>query len=270
MATEDFRYVQSNVAGPSTLLPLNSISSTKSLEWIPTVSAPVDFPLAAFYSAMEHTILHPEYSSSSILRADILDDAGELGEYAGCIMRDFGEEWHCIKRMRRRLVPKCPLLDDELLQECLLLENGESTDGMLVFLPELGRTEGEEKGGLDAEGRLPHYHPQVYALAIRYCTSTSAPTSSASIEYELDATAISTSIQIDLIPLPASTTTTEPASEIAGVSQRLYRTSLMLLKSSWKVSRGRVTGYEKRVNHDLLAKKESLQDLYREMKVRHR
>lgn len=269
MATEDFRYVVGNVSAPSNLPPLRLGSSTLN-SWISTVSAPVDFPLSAFFSAMEHAVRHPEYSSSSILRADILVEidfsetdsnettiAGEGEEYVAGILADLGEDWHCIKRMRRRLVPKSPLLDAALLQECLLLENEVGTGGMLLYLP--------ESGGLDEEGRLPHYHPQTYALAIRYCTAP--PTLD---EVELESAMSTTTIQIDLIPLPPSTTKIEPPSEIPGVEQRLYRTTLMLLKSAWKVSRGRATGYEKRVNHDLLAGKEEVQDLYRAMKLRYR
>lgn len=269
MAAEDLRIVVSNVSAPSDLPPLRLESATAH-SWISTVSAPVDFPLTAFFSGMEHAVRHPEYSSSSILRADILveidfsqtdiEDArmGEEGdEYVSRIMEDFGADWHCIKRLRRRLVPKTPLLDKELLQECLMLENEVGTEGMLVLLPDLG--------GLDEEGRLPHYHPQVFALAIRYCTALPTPD-----DFDSDSTTPMTTIQIDLIPLPPSTSKVEPPSEIPGVEQRLYRTTLMLLKSSWKVSRGRATGYEKRVNHDLLANKEAVQDLYREMKVRYR
>ena len=272
MATEGFRYVVSNATTPSDLPPLNC-SASKSLNWISTVSAPFDFPLTAFYSAMESVILYPEYSSSSILRADILVKidysnpdsyaariAGDGDEYVSKTMGELGEDWHCIKRMRRRLVPKSPLLDAELMQECLMVENGAGTDGILVLLPELE--------GLDEEGRLPHYHPQVYALAIRFCTASPTPE-----EFDLDTTTPMTRMQIDLIPLPPSTTKIEPLSEIPGVEQRLYRTTLMLLKSAWKVSRGRSMGYEKRMYHDLLtgrSGKENLQDLYREMKVRHR
>lgn len=133
--------------------------------------------------------------------------------------------------IRRKLLPRRPGRDPALEQFCTLYTSGENAD-TLVLTPIV------EPGS-----SLPYYHPTVSHLAFRYIRSNT-PT-----------------LQIDVDPLPGTPT---------DVNARLYRTCLALLETLHRYGWGAVTNYKKRVNHDCLVSREEYQDLYLQMRERHK
>lgn len=229
-------------------------STTQS--WIPCLCAPAPFSLDNFFIAMSNMSIHPEYQSSTILRADILIDH-ELEEHAQASAEDALaivalKGYSPVRRIRRRLLPKRPM-DGPMEQECLFYASTTSTsdadsdarDGVVLLLPDFAQLERENKG------ILPYYHPQVFALAFRYLNQ---PLGDAPAQIRLDVVSLASS------PLPSP----------LPPDHRIYRTSLILLQSLSAVGCGIDDGYQKRVNHDLLAGREEVQDLYAQLKVKYK
>lgn len=220
--------------------------------WLPTLSAVAPFSLAQFQEAMVMNTLHPEYSSSTILRADILvdQDLEEREEVAGPPL----EGYSCVRQIRRKLLPK-QTRDGSMEQDCLFYrtagseEDAPDAEGLVLLLPDFKLLE-QDNGGV-----VPYYHPQLAALAFRYIP----PGSSTSAEPP------SATIRLDVLALTSS-----PLPNPLPLDHRIYRTSLALLKGLHSVGCGLTEGYEKRVNHDLLAGKEEVQDLYHLLKEKYR
>ncbi|GAA6046357.1 hypothetical protein JCM3770_004880 [Rhodotorula araucariae] len=231
---------------PNPLPRLPSPSTPPSpLDWIPVVALPVDASAQHFHAALADLVLQPEQSSSTILRADVqADDHFDASDspHLGVVALD---GYRCVRRVRRRILPNRPQFDWPMEQECLFYErtskHDESLDreGLVLLLPDF-----EQLRRQDPQGRLPYYHPQLHALAFRYLPSAAAA-----------------SLRIDLVPLP-SQPTTAPLLQ----SDRLYRTSLVLVRFAAKLCAGHAAGWQKRVHHDLLVGKEEVQDLYQQLK----
>jgi tRNASer (uridine44-2'-O)-methyltransferase len=244
------RFVGTAETSPSTLPSLPS-----ALCWLPTLSAPAPFSLANFCQAVELQTLHPEYNSSTILRADVLvdEDLEERAEQPIVEMEGYG----CVRRIRRKLQPK-QTRDGSMEQECLFYrtagreEDAGDAEGLVLLLPDFELLE-KENGGL-----VPYYHPQLAALAFRYLPQSSLSTSS-------DSQPPSASIHLDVLALPSL-----PLPTPLPLDHRIYRTALALLKSLHSVACGLDEGYQKRVHHDLLAGKEEVQDLYHALKEKYR
>ncbi|BGP39056.1 tRNA(Ser) Um(44) 2'-O-methyltransferase [Rhodotorula kratochvilovae] len=225
----------------------SSTPSPSPLDWIPVVSLPLECSAEHFHAGLAELVLQPEHSSSTILRADIqADDQVDNSPHPGVVPL---EGYRCVRRVRRRILPNRPQFDWPMEQECLFYERsptGEADDddalereGLVLLLPDFEQLRQE-----DSQGRLPYYHPQLHALAFRYLPSSPAA-----------------SLRIDLIPLPSQATTAP-----LPPSDRLYRTSLVLVKFAAKLCAGHAAGWQKRVHHDLLAGKEEVQDLYQQLK----
>lgn len=214
--------------------------------WIPVLSGSVEFSMKAFFrSALEHQIMHPEYASTVILRADILiDEEYEAGTSSPDAYTVQG--YTTTRRVRRKIVPK-QTRDCSMEQECILASKGEgsSAEGLVLLLPDFRLLDKE------ANGQLPYYHPQVSALAFRYLAGKE-PSDPATI-------------RLDVAPLAA-----RPLPRPVPPNHRVYRTALALLSSLYSVAMGFEEGYEKRIHHDLLTGREEVQDLYRELKERYR
>ncbi|KDE09091.1 hypothetical protein, variant [Microbotryum lychnidis-dioicae p1A1 Lamole] len=255
------------IAPDPTLPRLSSITQ----DWFPIVSSPANFSLSHFHQACIDMTSHPEHLSTTILRADLIHDIalGESGqddnELAG---------FQCHRKIRRRLLPKRKF-DWEMTQDCRVYSRPRSQQPVDDELAEhLRSSETDEEGAVIlrpdfeslpevANSKLPYYHPQVVALAFCYIPSTPVATGLEDDEAEGGAefSSSSATVRIDIIPLP----NTDP-SQSNKASERIYRSCLRLLGFLHTVGSGMVKGYDKKVFHDLLARKENVQDLYRCLK----
>ncbi|GAA6004975.1 hypothetical protein JCM10207_008467 [Rhodosporidiobolus poonsookiae] len=236
-------------------LPRLPSRTASPLDWLPVLSLPVPFSLDNFTNGILDLVHQPEHSSTTILRADILEDDDAPAPDAFPL-----EGYRSTRRIRRRILPSRPQFDHAMEQECLFYERtvGDTPDdveGAVFLLPDFEQLKME-----DPHGRLPYYHPQCHALAFRYLPaslSSSTPPAPA--------------LRIDLVPLPSpSSSPSQPAPAALKPTDRLYRTALALVKFSSKVCAGKADGWQKRVHHDLLAGKEQVQDLYQVLKDKYK
>ncbi|GAA6004871.1 hypothetical protein JCM11491_002262 [Sporobolomyces phaffii] len=249
---------------PHPLPPLPRSVSPHSAPWVPVLAlAASEYPAQCFIHTLDSLIHFPEHSSSTILRADILadvsfDDPDALDNDRGkgkakATERQFDlDGFHLERRVRRRILPKRPQFDHAMEQDCLVYSRP-GPDGarevLVLFVVDLDLLE------RDTHQRTPpYYHPQVSTLAFRYLPASLSP----------DPDAPSPTLRIDLVPLPDA-----PLSAPLDPRDRLFRTSLSLLKTIDKRSKGSSAGYEKRVNHDLLVPKEQVQDVYQRLKSKY-
>jgi len=137
--------------------------------------------------------------------------------------------------MRRKLLPRRPDRDLALLQDCLLYREEESLDISLLVLKPL----------LSPGQTIPHYHPDVRSLAIRYREGSPAPGGALTVEVT-------------------------PNKEVPEGGSRLYNTCVVLLHTVWKHCWGAWTGYKKRVVHDAVVDRATYQDLYWVMRERYK
>ncbi|KAK4700309.1 tRNASer (uridine44-2'-O)-methyltransferase, partial [Phenoliferia sp. Uapishka_3] len=242
----------------STPSPLPSLPSLG--RWQPILETTTTFSRAAFDEGLRHLVLHPEYNSSTILRADVLHDsepntinteelsAAEQEQSQREVEMELeGYTW--VRRVRRKILPNRKM-DSPMEEECLFFAgvdvDGEDVNECLLLLrPDLD---------LLVDAKLPYYYPQVAAIAFRYCPSPPG------VDHITSAV-----VRIEFVSLPNA-----PLPEPVPLDHRLYRTALGLLKQLCQVSAGVEQGYVKRVNHDLLAGKEEVQDLYMVLKEKYR
>ncbi|GAA5892642.1 tRNA (uracil) methyltransferase [Sporobolomyces salmoneus] len=256
---------------PYPLPPLSS-SLSSSPSWTPVHSILASpYPLECFIKTLEELVHFPERSSSTILRAEILLEqnvedgpliAGNGKGKERAVEGQFDVEGYVLRRrIRRKILPKRPQFDNSMEQECLfytcshgststLDSPDDSEEALVLLLVDLDLLERET-----GRREPPYYHPQVSTLAFRYLPSAlSAVTDSPS----------SATLRMDVVALPNDSLRTP-----LDPQNRLFRTSIALLRSIDKVSKGFSTGYEKRVNHDLLVPKERVQDVYQRLKSKY-
>ena len=141
-----------------------------------------------------------------------------------------------VRKIRRKLLPRRPDRDLSLLQDCLLYREEESLDiSLLVLIPLLssGQT-------------IPHYHPDVSSLAIRFRGEEGSAE-------------------------PGGVLTVEVTpKEVPQGGSRLYNTCVVLLQTVWKHCWGGWKGYQKRVVHDTVVDRAMYQDLYWVMRERYK
>lgn len=230
---------------------------------------------------MAELCLHPERNSTNILRADIVRDDQDKETRPDTSSSDTQQAndtekrkykfiappgSHRTRNIRRQILPRRPTRDAPLVQDCGFYRSNRNSQGdeqgILVMIPHSDRPED-----------IPYYHPVLRKLAFRY--SSIVP--SAQVEpstAEGDAVAPTPqqpepqgTISISILPFseePASQPSTvaddSTASGTATAGQRLssdvlpnrtYRTCLHLLETLHKHGWGRLTGYQKRVVHDV-------------------
>lgn len=242
--------VQATALAPDAPRPLPRLPSPRPpspVDWIPVLSRPVECQADHFHRAILELVRHPEQSSSTILRADILadeeDDDSLLSAVACGTLRMDG--YRCVRRVRRRILPNRPQFDWAMEQECLFYDFVDAgTESLAVLLPDFDQLE-RDRG----DRRLPYYHPQVYALAFRYLS---------------DHAGTSSHLRIDLVPLPS-----QPVTAPLPPNDRLFRTAQMLAKYAAKICNGQAAGYQKRIHHDLLVGRTAVQDTYQRLKDRY-
>ncbi|KZT35077.1 DUF1613-domain-containing protein [Sistotremastrum suecicum HHB10207 ss-3] len=195
---------------------------------------------------MMEIINHPEYNSTLILRSEILEDDEErhLDNESGSLGRIKGMK--ATRNIRRKLVARRPGRDASLDQDCTFLveDSSQSQDHevdlepcVVVLTPIL-----------EADQKLPHYHPKVAHIAFRYLSLVSAPST----------------IRIEVFPLPS-----EPISIPVEPGSRLYRTCLALLDTLHRYGWSQISHYQKRVLHDCIIPRNTYQDHYLVMRECH-
>ncbi len=264
--------------------------------WINVVEAPAYFPLAMVgcnqtLSASDSLRLtkqtaqfmlmlcelceHPERNSTLILRADILEQEGrDTDSSASSALggpRSDSPTSYTFRppsrfkrhaRIRRRLLPRRPIIDGSLTQECFFYEAMEGGDAaseaptepkeaLVVLCPEVA-----------TEADIPYYHPKLRKLAFRY-TSLPASAILAKPEATADHPYIHQgTISIAILPfaadeeLSATSSPPDPESQAErtadqALPNRTYRTCLHLLETLHKHACGRIAGYQKRRHHDV-------------------
>lgn len=194
----------------------------------------LDFSCEAFTATMQSLVLYPERTSTIILRAEILEEAGTSQTVISTLFSSMSSSWEAKKLVKRRLLPRNPRIDQSMLQNCFF------------FSPKNGDEPAHEEHALiiyEPQDKLciPFYHPQVSALAFHYTPEF---------------------FEISIVPLPEHI-------DVNGrfnIPNRVDRTLLFLMSTIVKHSMGYMSNYEKRVQHDLVVPKSAWQDLYTHMK----
>lgn len=250
--------------------------------WVPVYETPVDFKALHFELAMANLIKQPNINSTVIMRADILkeniydpgrgdstftsklileipsfptsdqdhqhDDEHEHDEVLTRYLDDVTLrtiplnnstiQLHTKCEAIRRMIPRNPFKDHIINQTCLILTSSNATSVLVVYIPHI-----------KSEDEIPFYLPLVYGVGILYHDCK------LSIQY-----------------LPFNYNTDPLASpKLRGldVAERPIRIALRLLKTSDKHSNGQMTGYEKRVYHDLVVPKVNFQNRYITLKKKY-
>jgi tRNASer (uridine44-2'-O)-methyltransferase len=220
-----------------------------------------------FFDTLAELCLHPERNSTNILRADIVYDDAAVPATAdkGALEERIK---HCkyifvppagyrrTRSIRRRILPRRPTRDAPLLQDCAFYRSDSDTpseeQGILVMVPHA-----------DTREDVPYYHPVLRKIAFRYKASPPlvvaptivAVTDSAPLPDEQPE--VKGTISISILPFSdelASTTSDVPDEQLVSsdvLPNRTYRTCLHLLETLHKHGWGRLTGYQKRVIHDV-------------------
>ncbi|KAG8862936.1 tRNA(Ser) Um(44) 2'-O-methyltransferase [Tulasnella sp. 330] len=221
---------------------LNGTLQGSSAEWKSVLSCFVEFSAIDFYSALDDIIKHPEYNSSIILRADILGSTTSFptDETSPLSIDGFVP----IRQVTRRIMPRRPDRDGSLEQDCVFFKSSEPTadieECIVVLVPRLrpGAT-------------LPFYHPDVSAIAFRHQTTADHGRHV---------------LTVFVIPPFPSTRTSERLTR----TSRLHRICTSLAESIWRIGYGKMTGYQKKVEHDVILDKSEYQDFYLFMRERHK
>ncbi|KAG8980030.1 tRNA(Ser) Um(44) 2'-O-methyltransferase [Tulasnella sp. 425] len=217
-------------------------------DWKAVLSCPVEFSSNHFRQALDNIVRHPEWNSSIILRADILDDRA-ASENDSSIISVLG--YNVDRRIRRRILPRRPERDGPLDQDCVFFSpsadssDSPDEDSSLVILAPI----------IPLSGELPFYHPKVKAVAFRYDAARNGSVTD-------DGKESRPTLSLHIIPLhPIDDSHTNPES-------RLYRVCVSLAQSVWRIGFGQMSGYQKKVQHDVLVDKNEYQDFYLVMRER--
>jgi tRNASer (uridine44-2'-O)-methyltransferase len=215
-------------------------AATSTTPWTPLFWLPCTFDPAVFTDVMLNLIKNPNINSSWLFRADILhDEEGDQGpadpshvDHQPQIPSFSG--FQCKKYMIRKLIPRNTLRDDPLDQTCLIYEStaGDEHQTLVLYLPHVSTPDD-----------VPFYHPKVRGIAFLHKWSAQDTAGNISISY---------------LFFPDFEPTT-----------KLTRTALHLLTVISKHGEGRVTGYVKRVNHDVVIPQATFQNKYAALKQKY-
>lgn len=217
-----------------------------------------------FFDTLAELCLHPERNSTNILRADVISDEGP----SNVEETQEDQSKHCkytftppagyrrTRSIRRRILPRRPTRDAPLEQDCTFYRSDSDPPaeerGLLVMVPHA-----------DTKEDVPYYHPVLRKLAFRYIatpphaaasTTSAEPESSLPLDEQLE---IRGTISISILPFAKELepmTSTVPSAQLVSsdvLPNRTYRTCLHLLETLHKHGWGRMTGYQKRVVHDV-------------------
>ncbi|KAK0633673.1 hypothetical protein B0T14DRAFT_395403, partial [Immersiella caudata] len=212
--------------------------------WRPLFHHGCSFPPEIYMSIMVNMIKNPNINSSWLFRADILfdgegveglpDDAPSFPSFHGFELR---------RCMIRRLIPRNTMRDEPMDQSCLIFkqvqsvrEDGHDDDGiertLIVYIPHV------------SEAEMPFYHPKVQGIAFLHEWTAVDCRGSISISYLF-------------------------YHESDRFVEKLTRTAFQLLKVIYKHGEGRLAGYQKRVQHDVLIPQARVQNTYATLKQKY-
>ena len=210
--------------------------------WTPFFRHGCSFTPSHFHDVMLNLIKNPNLNSSWLFRADILHDQ-EGGEQSR-IPEDLKatnaipafEGFQCKRLLVRRLIPRSTQRDAPLDQTCIIyqsLPGGQGAEkALVIYLPHVSSVED-----------VPFYHPAVRGIAFLHEWTPEEERGSVSISFVL--------FQQDQRPV------------------KLTRTALQLLMILHKHGQGKLDGYVKRVNHDLLVPQDIMQNRYTLLKQKY-
>ncbi|KAB5547168.1 hypothetical protein GE09DRAFT_1224184 [Coniochaeta sp. 2T2.1] len=215
-------------------------ASTSTTPWTPLFWLPCTFDPVVFTDVMINLIKNPNINSSWLFRADILHDEEGEDALAGPSPVEYQLQipsfsgFQCKRYMIRKLIPRNTLRDDPLDQTCLIYEctAGDERQTLVVYLPHVSSPD-----------NVPFYHPKVRGIAFLHRWNAQAAASNISISYLFFP---------DLEP-----------------TTKLTRTALHLLTVIGKHGEGRVTGYVKRVHHDIVIPQAPFQNRYAALKQKY-
>lgn len=234
--------------------------------WVPIYESRVDFGPQHFETAMSHLIREPNINSTVILRADILEEteydiegkvkkvvtaSPDLPEFtspnpsgdAQLLHRDLLDvrlrevplnnsktPLKLANSVIRRIIPRNPYKDHILNQTCVVMKGEDSV--LVVYIPHIEQI-----------SEVPFYLPPVYAVGILYERNN---------------------LSIHYIPFEDDTEL-----RTLDAAERPIRIALRLLQTLGKHSLGVKSGYEKRVNHDLVVPRVAFQNRYIALKKKY-
>ena len=257
--------------------------------WVSVLQTPCTFSPPFFLQVMHSLIQNPNLSSSYLFRAEIFYDSFNdvsvslsayhspdepFSKFERHMKQDYrprrcqqipGFAWQ--RTWVRKLVPRNPNLDKDLVQTCHAFVSDQRSRGddiakevnLIVYLPHV-----------DSPDQMPWYHPSVSALAFEH-TWLGEPSevgSSSKLESE-------TKVETDG---EENESTSEPQGTIrihyrlfpnTTLETRLERIALNLLSLIHRHGTGHAAGYTKRVQHDRLVPQAIFQDRYTELKARY-
>ncbi|KAL6945123.1 hypothetical protein ACO0QE_002568 [Hanseniaspora vineae] len=234
-------------------------------------SVQLPFDKDHFIQAMTNVIKHPNINSTIILRADLLveiEPSRAKKENKDLIATDFSNDsminyittniqdttfrdinlhnsmddlngkWHLLKGYVRRIIPRNPSKDAIINQSCLVLENENKKDVLIIYTPHIQN-----------QDQCPFYIPKVASVGILFQPN---------------------SLSVHYIPFAETSSTDSPELSIfTDQQQRIVRTALRLLQTAYKHSKGCKNGYSPKVKHDLIVDKVKFQKKYLELKQKY-
>lgn len=252
--------------------------STLGEPWVPIYSMDVDFGSDHFQKAMANLIRQPNINSTVIMRADILrentydPDEGDTTFISKLVRQEpkflasdnpediilarylhDAEVKHIplsLSAMKlvtksevvRRIIPRNPYKDHIINQTCIIMTSEEQIPSsvLVCYIPHIQSVE-----------ETPYYLPPVYGVGILYHQN---------------------SISVQYLPFgfdgPAPESATSSLRSLEPTDRRI-RIALRLLQTAVKHSGGAKSGYEKRVNHDMVVPKIAFQDQYIALKKKY-
>ncbi|KAK0656317.1 hypothetical protein B0T16DRAFT_33743 [Cercophora newfieldiana] len=218
--------------------------------WRPLFRHDCSFPSKIFMGVMINLIRNPNINSSWLFRADILFDE-EMNERSSTSVSlpDETPTLPCFsgfelrRCMVRKLIPRNTLRDNPMDQSCLIYEQSQAasedahdSDGiertLVVYLPHVSEME------------MPFYHPKVQGIAFLHEWTAAEGRGSVSVSYLF-------------------------FNDNDRSVDRLTRTAFQLLKVLYKHGQGRLAGYQKRVQHDVLIPQARVQNTYAVLKLKY-
>jgi tRNASer (uridine44-2'-O)-methyltransferase len=225
-------------AGQESLIVEDAATSTT--PWTPLFWLPCSFDPPVFTDVMMNLIKNPNINSSWLFRADILRDVEGDAMLSSASRADNQpyvpsfSGFECTRFMIRKLIPRNTLRDDPLDQTCLIYEStaGDEQQTLVAYLPHVSTPDD-----------VPFYHPKVRGIAFLHRWDARESTGNISISY---------------LFFPDLETTT-----------KLTRTAMHLVTVIRKHGEGRVSGYVKRVNHDVVIPQAPFQNRYAALKQKY-
>ncbi|KAL1851013.1 hypothetical protein VTK73DRAFT_9558 [Phialemonium thermophilum] len=218
------------------------VPSASSRRWSPVYWHPCAFGPGVFADVMSNLVKNPNINTTWLFRADIVreEDGGSCTKTRSAepdepaIPRFDG---FTLKRsLVRRLIPRNTTRDKPLDQTCLTYEtdsgDGQEQRSLVVYLPHASSVDD-----------MPFYHPDVQGIAFLHAWNAATSEGTVSLSY---------------LFFPGT-----------AMSAKLMRTALNLLSVIQKHGNGRLTGYVKRVHHDLVVPQAPFQNRYTALKEKY-